>query len=167
MNSLVLKALVFNLIAIGFLASCKNSGNPSKSNSNNFPQKVELKKPPSTFQDSLFIDELSVVFYQPDSIQLLNIKNVTEEQVFESSMHEYFYLTRNAHNVLRQHWPKLKIIDSKNVRYLLFIKNNKGNHIIDLDEYGDAYGMFMFDPKRDPMVGDMANLDEALLYFSK
>ena len=62
-------------------------------------------KPPATYQDTLKIDLIAAVFYSPDTLQLQKIKDITEEKVFESQMHEYFYQMRNARMVLKKNWP--------------------------------------------------------------
>ncbi len=125
------------------------------------------KKPASTFQDTLYINSISVVFYQPDSLQLNRIKEITDPSIFDGSMHEYFYQIRNAHIVLKQNWSQLKIVDSKNVRYLVFAGLDHTRYTIDLDQYNDAYGMFVFDLKKVPILVDMTNLESIIhMYLS-
>lgn len=146
--------------------SCKKPGEAKKEENDSGGTLNEIhKKPVSTFQDTFVVNEVSAVFYEPDSIQLLKIKELTQPRIYESSMHEYFYQRRNAHLTLKQNWPQVKIVDTQKVRYLQFIKNNKTKVLIDLNDYGDAYGMFLFDTRQDPVPADMANLDEALVYF--
>jgi hypothetical protein len=114
-------------------------------------QLVENKnKPPSSFFDTLKINSRSAVFYNPDSIQLEKIKAVTEKNIYEGSMHEYFYQVRNAHIALKKYWPAIKIFEAKNVRYLQFVKGDQTNEIIDLNTKNDAYGLFVFDPYEVP-----------------
>jgi hypothetical protein len=130
--------------------------------------KHESSKPPATYQDTLFIDKSAAVFYHPDSLQLEKIREVTEEGVFDGSMHEFFNQMRNARLVLVKYWPGIKIIEAKNVRYLLFIKNNNETRWIDLDSKNDAYGLFLFDTKKDPELADMMNIETELpRYFHK
>lgn len=125
-------------------------------------------KAPSTFTDTLKINSIAAVFYSPDPLQLKKIKSSTDPRVFEGSMHEYFYLMRNAHLVIRKYYPELKIIEAKNVRYLLFIKADKSRDCIDLDTEKDAYGLFIFNSKKAPELADMANIDTELgFYFTK
>lgn len=125
-------------------------------------------KAPSTFTDTLKINSIAAVFYSPDSLQLIKIKSVTNPRVFEGSMHEYFYLMRNARLVIRRYYPELKIIEAKKVRYLLFIKSDNSKDCIDLDTEKDVYGLFIFNSKKAPELVDMANIDTELgFYFSK
>ncbi len=60
----------------------------------------------------------------------------------------------------------MKIIEAKNVRYLLFVRDNKQRHCIDLNSKNDAYGLFFFDSKKPPRLSDMANIETDLgAYF--
>jgi hypothetical protein len=128
--------------------------------------KVINKKPGSSYQDTLVIREACAVFYQPDSIQKEKIKAVTEKNVFESSMHEFFYQQRNAHIFLKKYWTHLKIAEASNYRYLIFIKKDKSTALIDLDHLGDSYGIILFDPVKSPRPADMMNIEtEVQQYF--
>ena len=131
----------------------KNDATKTKS------EHLHLAKPGSTYQDTLEITTASAIFYQPDSIQLEKIRTVTDERIFKGSMHEFFYQQRNAHLFLKEYWPKLKIIEAKNIRYLQFIKAGNHPEIIDLDRKNDAYGMFLFDPAQSPLLVDMTNIE--------
>ena len=124
-------------------------------------------KPGAGNHDTLNIERAAVVFFQPDSLQLQKIKSVTAEQVFESSMHEYAYQIRNGHIYLNENWPKLNIIDTRNARYLRFIKKDGTDIYIDLDTK-DPAGMYLFDGIKDPKPADMMNIDtEIPVYFTK
>src|SRR5687767_12468050 len=89
--------------------------------SESLPQQL---KPPSSFQDTLFVNQRSAIFYEPDSLQLAKIKALTSESVYESSMHEYEYQFRNAKNLLNLNWKEVKLVEARNVRYLHFYLSN-------------------------------------------
>jgi hypothetical protein len=125
----------------------------------NHDQHAHLTKPGSTYGDTLQVTTTSAVFYQPDSIQLTKIRAVTDQRIFDGTMHEFFYQQRNAHLFLKQHWPGLQIVDAKNIRYLQFIKPGNHSEIIDLDKENDACGMFLFDPAKSPLLIDMTNIE--------
>jgi hypothetical protein len=148
---------------------CTDSPQQTKPHKNKIENEVPAKrKPSSSFSDTLKIDSIAAVFYSPDSLQHEKIKLNTNARAIEQSMHEYFYLMRNAHLVIKKYYPQLKIIEAKDVRYLLFTRTNKNTDCIDLDTKNDAYGLFIFDPKKTPQVVDMANIDTELgFYFSK
>jgi len=151
------------------ILSCSDSPPQNKPAQNKTENKNLAKnKPSSTFSDTLKINSSAAVFYSPDSLQLEKIKSVTDTRVYEGSMHEYYYLMRNAHFVIKKNMPQLKIIEAKNVRYLLFINADKSENCIDLDTKNDAYGLFVFDRQKPPRLLDMANIESELgFYFSK
>lgn len=125
-------------------------------------------KPPSSFTDSITIHFPAAVFYNPDSLQLQQIKLVTDSVIFESTMHEFFYQQRNAHIVLKKYYPQLKIYEVKHARYLLFKKEGGKTETIDLNQKNDACGLFVFDGHKEPLAIDMTNADSQLgFYFSK
>ena len=125
-------------------------------------------KPSSSFADTITIHFPAAVFYNPDSLQLQQIKSVTDSVIFESAMHEFFYQQRYAHILLKKYYPKLKIYEVKNARYLLFKKARGKTALIDLNLKNDACGLFVFDGHKDPLLIDMTNADSQLgFYFSK
>lgn len=149
--------------------SCSDSSRQTKPAENNIKNKSAAAiNPPSSYSDTLKINSAAAVFYSPDSLQLEKIKSVTDARVFEGSMHEYFYLVRNAHLVIKKYYPKLKIIEAKNVRYLLFTRADNKPDCIDLDKMYDPYGLFLFDGQTPSGLLDMANIETEIgLYFGK
>jgi hypothetical protein len=127
-----------------------------------------LRKPPASFSDTLIIGFPSAVFYNPDSLQLQKIKETTAKNQYETDVHNCFYLMRNARMVLKKYWPKIHILETSANRYLLFVKSDKTNTCIDLNNEGDMCGIFLFDGKKEPQLADMMNIDTALgFYFVK
>jgi hypothetical protein len=149
--------------------SCSDSPRQTNQSQNKIEHKATPKnKPPGAFSETIEINSPAAVFYSPDSLQLEKIKSVTDAMAFDGSMHEYYYLIRNAHFVIKKYIPQLKIIEAKNVRYLHFIRADKNTDCIDLDTKNDAYGLFVFDRKKPPRLLDMANIESELgFYFSK
>ncbi len=149
------------------LLACTHSSDKKKLVNDKPVGNKPISKPPASYQDTLKIDVPAALFYTPDTIQLQKIKKITEERVFESQTHEYFFQMRNARMVLKKNWPSITIIEAKNVRYLLFKKRNNDLVCIDLNNY-DPFGMFLFDTKKDPHPADMMNIDSELsFYFTK
>ena len=126
-----------------------------------------LTKPPSTYTDTLIINFPAAVFYQPDSLQLSKIKAQSDSMAFDGSMHEYFYQMRNARMVIKKSWPRLKITETKNYRYLLFIKNDDTLEYIDLNTKNDTHGLFVFDGKKSPVPVDMTNIETEVSFYLK
>jgi len=124
-----------------------------------------IRKPPSSFSDTLTIGFPAAVFYNPDSLQLKKMEKITEKREYETQVHNCFYLERNARNVLKQYWPKIQIIEAPAHRYLLFVKNDKTKTTIDLNTIGDPCGIYLFDGKKEPELADMMNIDTALGFY--
>ena len=151
------------------ILSCSDSPRQTTPVQNKAENKIYTKsKPPASFSDTMKIDFPAAVFYSPDSLQLQKIKLLTDTRVFAGSMHEYYYLMRNAHFSIKRNIPQLKIIEAKNVRYLLFVRADKITDCIDLNTKNDTYGLFVFNRKKPPRLLDMANIETELgFYFSK
>lgn len=131
----------------------------AKTTEANAKTEAVITKPGSSFQNILIVTESCALFYKPDSIQKQKIKAATKSQIFESSMHDFFYLQRYAHKILKEHWLGLKIIEAKNVRFLFFIKKDRSSEIIDLDKLDDSYGLILFNRIKSPLQIDMANVE--------
>jgi hypothetical protein len=160
----------FVLIIAGILASCSGSNsNKAQANTDTIPpkKKAVLTKPGSSFSDTFRISKPSAVFYAPDSVQLEKIRSISDEGVFEATMHEFDSQFRNGHMILKKEWPQVRVINVKNARFLDFIKNNGEKVIIDLDRKDDPCGLFIFDTKKDPEFTDMMNIDTKLYYYFK
>ena len=127
-----------------------------------------IKKPASSFDDTVIVDRESAVFYNPDSVQMEKIKSVNDPGIYATITHDCYYQMQNARNVIRQYWPRIRIIEVVKARYLVFIKLDKSRQCIDLDDKNDICGLFLFDPKKDPELVDMPNVDSFLgFYFGK
>jgi hypothetical protein len=164
----ILKLKLFFLLAIILTAACKYEKKSQPVTRHTTQDHKTKTKPHGNFPDTLKITETAAVFYYPDSLQLEKIKAETDSNIFKSSMHEYFYQMRNARIVLKKILPEIKIIDAKNVRYLLFTYNDNKTGYIDLDAKNDAYGLILFNRQKPPLIADMANIEsEAGLYFAK
>ncbi|HEX3078990.1 MAG TPA: hypothetical protein VHQ04_00945 [Puia sp.] len=156
------------MVALILLAySCSQS--PEKNNNqvtrDQGPKPVIVKKPPSSFDDTVIIDHESAVFYNPDSLQLEKIKLVNEKRVYETLTHDCFYMMQNARNVVRQHWPRIRIVEVVKARWLLFVKKDKSKICIDLNARNYICGLFLFDTKKDPEPVDMPNVDTFLGFY--
>ena len=169
-NIFIYQSIIFFSILL-LLPGC--AGQSSSSN-NTARQKspdqssVPYKKPPASFDDTVVIKSSAALFFNADSLQLDKIKEVLKKEEYETEVHNCFYLMRNARKVMKQYWPKLPIIETSRARYLLFIKKDKSQVLVDLDTKTDMCGIFLFDQKQDPELVDMMNIDTALgFYFKK
>jgi len=127
-----------------------------------------IKKPPSSFNDTLTIDKESAVIYYADSLQMEGIKAVNKKTVFDMITHDCFYQIKNARAEISEHWKQIHIIEAAKVRYLLFVKEDGRSSCIDLNQKNDICGIFLFDRKKDPVLVDMPNINTQIgFYFSK
>lgn len=172
MKNNIFKAIT-GISIIALLAQIFFACNPAPGHKNGEPQKTIpgkqfLKKPPSSFEDTLAITFPSAVFYNPDSLQLEKIKSINNKMIFESLTHDCFFQMRNARMVLKKYWPHIHIIETSKARYLLFIKADGSKTVIDLNAKNDICGIFIFDRLKDPELIDMMNVDTELgFYFKK
>lgn len=175
MKKNLLKILTSQAFIIFFIATilneCANNESYSKkeiAKPITGSQAIQYKKPPSGFNDTLVINSVSAVYYTPDSLQLSKIKAITKRELYETDVHNCFYLMRNAQIVLKTYSPHINFIETSKVRYLLFIKANKSQTCIDLNTKEDVCGIFLFDRKKEPELIDMMNINTALdFYFKK
>jgi hypothetical protein len=126
------------------------------------PKHAIIKKPPSSFNDTLVIKQKSAVFYSPDSLQMKKIEAVNEKNMMDQIRHDCHYQMQYARSSLRSDWPKVKIIEASDKRFLLFIKQDGRKIYIDLNNKNDICGIFLFDGKKDPVLVDMPNVDTIL-----
>lgn len=162
-NGFVMLSFIINL------ASCSNTtseNKPTKVISEN--SVISNRKPPGSYNDTVIIDFPAAVFYSPDSIQLEKIKELTNPAAFESMTHENFYLMKFSRNEIQNNWSKIKIVEVRNARFILFKLKDGNNECIDLNIKNDPFGIFLFDGYKKPLLTDMPNITTDLsFYFSK
>ena len=147
---------IFHCFVIVSLIACNAADNGSTEPVSE--NKPPMRKPSSSYVDTLRISGKTAVFFQPDSLQLEKIEAVTDSNIFNGTMHECTYQTKNAHRFLTEQWPGVKCIDTRRHRFLLFETQNKNVFIIDLDDQ-DPCGLYVFDNKQPPRVIDMTNIE--------
>jgi hypothetical protein len=151
------------IILTSFLLACNNKKRISVAPSTQSADIAQvITKPGSSFTDSLQVNKPSAIFYMPDSVQLQKIEALTDKGIFESMMHEYEYQIRNSKIEINKNFPKLIITEPRNIRWLLFQKNNGQKTIVDLNSKNDACGLFLFEPGQDPRYADMMNIETEL-----
>jgi len=159
---------IYIVSVLSLTASCSSNPVQDKEKKASPSSHQVLTKPPSNFQDTMLIDFPAAVFYLPDSLQLEKIKELTDSSIFEAAMHEYFFQMRNARMSIKRDWPRLKIVEAKNIRFLLFKGRDNDSTYIDLNTKNDSHGLFLFQPGKKPHYADMMNIDTELgFYFKK
>jgi hypothetical protein len=157
------------LLSTACIISCKGPSPSLKpAADNNELADRGYRKPSGSYNDTLEVSKTSAVFFNADSAQLAKIRARMRPRDFDANMHEYAALLRYAHSAIKNEMPQLVIIEAVRTRYLLFIKADGSKTGIDLDSRPDPYGLFLFDPRKEPDYTDMANIGTELgFYFRK
>ena len=158
---------IYTVSVLLLTASCSSNPVRDKEKKASPSSHQALTKPPSNFQDTMQIGFPAAVFYVPDSLQLEKIKELTDSVIFEATMHEYYFQMRNARMSIKRDWPRLKIVEAKNIRFLLFKGKDIDSTYIDLNTKNDSHGLFLFQPGQKPHYADMMNIDTELGYYFK
>ncbi|HQX43888.1 MAG: hypothetical protein KA251_07145 [Saprospiraceae bacterium] len=166
-NHILLKIIIPSIIFSTILGCTTNKKQETNQLSPSNQITENKLKPPSSNQDTEFIKPPSVVFYKPDSLQLINIKSQTEHWIYEGSMHEYEFQIRNAKITLNKDYPELNVIPETSKRYLTFIFENNDRKTIDLNTFNDPYGLFLFNGEKSPELADMMNANQAIYFHFK
>lgn len=117
---------------------------------------VKVQKPASSYNDTLPVGPLSVVFFRPDSVQLGKLEDHMEKTLFEATMHDYFFQVKYAKRFMDEHFKNVRILDVDRARFLLF-KGYRRTFLVDLDTY-ESNGMLVFDGVKAPELIDMTNV---------
>ena len=161
----------FSTYAIGMVlilqTACQNKQNQEKAKINpdqpNEMTDIETsQKPGSSYQDTLIFDKPAAVFYAPDSLQLEKIKETTEKWMFDGLMHEYEFQFFYSRKILKRDWPQLEIMETNKARYLSFPDGNGNRDVIDLDKFGEPYGLIIFNGRKKASPIDMPNIEYLL-----
>jgi hypothetical protein len=164
MNRINITATCLFLLVL--LMSCNQD--PSRNGEADQQEKpVIVTKPPATGNDSLVINTPGVVIFEPDSLQLVKIRQITKKEIFESGIHEFEFQSYTVKNYIKKNRPDLKILEAKNFRYLVFINSNDEREIIDLNQVADPWGMFLFNASKSPRRADMMSVDSEIPNFFK
>jgi len=155
------------LLASSCSENAKKDGNQPEEKSARTKPPI-IKKPASSFNDTIIVTTKSAVFYKPDSLQMEKIKAVNEKAIFDMLTHDCHYQIQNARIEIKKYWHGLQVVDATKARYILFVKADETKVCIDLNDKNDICGLFLFDTKKNPVLVDMPNIDTELgFYFSK
>lgn len=166
--SIVLRFGMVMIIVFSFSCSQSAEKNRKQVEKDQVSKPAVIKKPSSSFDDTVIINSRAAVFYNPDSLQLTKIKSVNGTNVYATITHDCYYQMQNARNVIRKYWPQVQVVEVTKARFLLFVKKDKGKIYIDLNAKNDICGLFLFDPEKEPELADMPNVDTFLgFYFGK
>ncbi|HWB24044.1 MAG TPA: hypothetical protein VG738_01130 [Chitinophagaceae bacterium] len=164
----VITMLIIWLPVLLFACSNNNATGKHKDSTSAVAGRAKfIKKPAATYQDTVIVDSPAAVFYYADTAQLEKIKAQVDTTVYKGIMHDYFFQMRYDHITIKKLWPKLKIMDCKNCRYLLFTRKKGEKECIDLNTKNDAFGLFVFDGIKSPEEVDMTNMETEFSFYLK
>ena len=147
------------------VASCREgtSGNLSTNSNTNSSDTVKLiAKPPSNYRDTIVVKGTAAVFFHPDSLQLLSIRDQMDSVIYKSLTHELHYQMRNARIVLHQFYPNVPIIETAKHRFIQFQSDAIPSVVIDINAIKDISGIILFNGRAQPHLTDMMNIDTEL-----
>lgn len=87
--------------------------------------------------------------------------------IYASFEDDCFFQMRNARIVLKENFPKIKIIEAFKIRYLLFELADDSTQCIDLDPIDDPCDIFLFDKIKEPHPSDIMNIETELDFYFK
>jgi hypothetical protein len=117
-----------------------------------------MKELSPSVMDTLAIDKKATVFYQPDSLQIeLRIKEVGAAD-FRAGADDYIYYVNTSAEYLEK--QGLPVLDAKNKKYLKFILADGKIRVIRLDTLEELWGVYLFDPKKQPFAADISMIEE-------
>jgi hypothetical protein len=159
-------------LPVFFYLSCNNARNPlpeqNKKDSGRATKYGYLKKPGSTFPDTVSIRGKSAVFFMPDSLQMEKIRSVNDKMAFESMQHDCYFQMKYAREMIQRYSKDIFIRDVSKARWILFVKEHEGQKLIDLDAIHDMCGVILFDGMKDPIRIPMTTIETGLgIYFKK
>lgn len=168
MSNIILTKLLFRLTLLFSLTffSC-SSGEHRTSDKKPLTNGEHRRDPPQkklqsaslyAGTDTLTIALKSAVLFQPDSSQLKKRIEATGENEFRQGADDYaFYMHLSIDFLEKQRLP---IVDAKGKRYLCFIRADGKSKIIKTDSLQDLWGIFLFDPGKDPHYADIIEFED-------
>jgi hypothetical protein len=107
--------------------------------------------------DTMLVDKKCVVFFQPDSALIeLHMKKSKEED-FRAGADDYMYYINESWQYLDK--KGIKILDAKDKKYLGFISVDKKMQLVKLDTLPDLWGLYFFDPAKQPHYADIMDIE--------
>lgn len=108
--------------------------------------------------DTLIIDKKAAVFYQPDSMQIEKRKKEIGEENFMIGADDYLFSLHTAYEFVDS--IRLPVLEANNRRFLKFIRSDKSQTLIKLDTVPDLWGVYLFDPSKNPRLIDGIRIEE-------
>lgn len=108
--------------------------------------------------DTLIVKEKGAVFFEPDSTQIEKRKREVGEENFYVGTDDYLYYMQQCHTFLSNR--KFKIFEGlQRMRIIKFVMANNKIDIVNLDTLAELWGVFLFDPLKQPYQIDLTQVE--------
>jgi hypothetical protein len=156
------RLIPFLMIAMIVTASCRDANQRHPSTS---PAPKKKTEPPTPHSDTLTVQTRAAVFYDPDSSQIIKRKKEIGEQNFQIGLDDYAYYIDESITFLKEN--QIPVLETKDKKFIRFIRSNGDVYIIKKDTLVDLWGIFLFDPSKEPYKADETDMEsEYKKYFN-
>jgi hypothetical protein len=116
-------------------------------------------------RETLFVSKRSVIFYAPDSMQIVRRKREIGDRNFQIGLDDYAYYMNEAFELAEK--SGISVVHTENQKFFKFIRNGQPGLIIRKDTLEELWGIFLFDPAKEPVKADMVEFEEELKRYFK
>jgi hypothetical protein len=107
--------------------------------------------------DTLVVNKRVAVFYEPDSIQIEKKKKKIGEENYQVGLDDYAYYINESITYLEK--KELPVVETKFKKYIKFILQDGTERWIKKDTLPDMWGIFLFDPLKEPYKADEMDME--------
>ena len=160
------KSILFALFTI---ISCNQKENHSEENLKG-AKTIENRKVENTESSKNVIDTISVksqiaIIIEPTEMQIEKRKKEVGEEDFYIGADDYMFYINESTKTFNKN--KLKVLNIKNDKIINFEFENGNNAILELNEEGELWKVYLFDPKLKPKKIDMTDSENEYKNYFK
>lgn len=155
----IMRCLFFAIVAIIFF-SCGRTADEKETPAgiDTVPVRHAAAKTSAPNSDTLYINTKAAVFYAPDSARIDRAKKDAGEDAFYTGADDYVYYIGKCREYFDS--VKLKTVYAKDKKYIRFIKDDDTRIYVKLDTLPELWGIYLFEPKKDPKLVDMLAIED-------
>ena len=117
-----------------------------------------LPQNPKENKDTLLVYKRAAVLYSPSSIRIAKLKKEMGEQDFYTAADDNVYYMSTAHEFLDS--MKMPVLNADRKLFIKFIISEKVQQVVRLDTIAAPWGIFFYDPKKQPLSIEILQIDE-------
>ena len=160
------KSILFALFTI---ISCNQKENHSEENLKG-AKTIENRKVENTESSKNVIDTISVksqiaIIIEPTEMQIEKRKKEVGEEDFYIGADDYMFYINESTKTFNKN--KLKVLNIKNDKIINFEFENGNNAILEFNEEGELWKVYLFDPKLKPKKIDMTDSENEYKNYFK